>query len=166
MSQVRVSTLDKPALCLLSWWSGHNPPPWAPPPKVPFFPPNSVMALKGQIFGFPQNLRGHLSTEGIHTPKFMAALCTRAKRWKQSECPTIEGWINRKRYFHSEIFSLKRKSWYTRGQDAQWTQPETNHQETDTVSSCSREVPESPAHRNQVECWVPGAGEGERGVGV
>ena len=45
-------------------------------------------------------------------------------------------------------------------------QPETNHQETNTVSSCSREVPKSPAHRNQEESWVPGAGEGERGAGV
>uniref|UniRef100_A0A9L0T459 Uncharacterized protein n=1 Tax=Equus caballus TaxID=9796 RepID=A0A9L0T459_HORSE len=58
----------------------------------------------------PKELKA-VSCRAIWTPVFIAALFTKAKRWKQPKCPLTDEWINKMWYTHTmEYYStLKRK---------------------------------------------------------
>uniref|UniRef100_A0A9L0RTW2 Uncharacterized protein n=1 Tax=Equus caballus TaxID=9796 RepID=A0A9L0RTW2_HORSE len=58
---------------------------------------------------YPNNLKSTIQSN-ICTPKFIAALFTIAKTWKQSKCPSTDNWIKKKWYIHTmEHYSAIKK---------------------------------------------------------
>jgi hypothetical protein len=50
-------------------------------------------------------------SRGTCTPKFIAAIFTTAKLWKQTRCPTTDEWVKKKWYlFTMEFYSAMKKN--------------------------------------------------------
>ena len=59
---------------------------------------------------YPKNAASQFEKDRC-TPMFIAALFTIAKKWKQPKFPSVDGWIKKMWYIHSEIlFSHKKKT--------------------------------------------------------
>ena len=60
--------------------------------KLPYDPAIPLLGI------YPKETRTERDT---HTPKFIAALFTIAKTWKQSRCPSADEWIRRLWYIYT-----------------------------------------------------------------
>ena len=74
-------------------WSGTEP---------TIFPRYACISLQNEKHVYKQE----------HTHMFMAALATIAKRWRQSECPSVDEWISRL-YIHTMEYYPAIKEWST-----------------------------------------------------
>ena len=53
------------------------------------------MIQQSHFGDIPKRIASKVSKRYSYIAMFIAALFTRAKRWKPSKCPSMDGWINK-----------------------------------------------------------------------